>query len=715
MKVIDDPDSGVVPPYDSEWFPYAGFNIVRSGWKRDSSVGALFTSPVPGAYGGYRSRSNNNVFGLSAYGQDLLVDDCTGHYMYPSSPIKVDGKDQFFHETIYKVPPPCSHKTYQVSAWTDPAPWRWHSSDRFNLMEGIYQGAYGNPPPFVSADQTYGNQQGDQGAPPAKEMIHGVSHQRLVLYDRHAGLWIVVDRMNSADSHTYDQAWLLPITPAGAPVFDPADITADAAKKTIRTDAKNFQPPTQFTKPVPKANLTMKQFYAGDLKYKQTPVPAKPRSDGRVEMYGWERVDSMWEGKGAQQVITAILPREPGKGPEADFQSIEELKGTDGADGFTAVTPDGSKVQFLSAPAGKTEMEIGSVKIKGEALLLSGDHGIALGCEAISIDGKDVAKPADDFEFEVGKGTLASSIPIYRPIAPVKMGPDVNVFTDTVDVTMSSQTPGVEIRYTIDGSDPTPLSELYQGPVTLKTSARVKARAYRPGVTKNPVQNSGTEATAISLAVFNRTGFTEPVTVAKDAAGLQARYFEGDWKNLWFDLGSVPVAASANGVKLWDFSMIPASNPPLGTAPAPRQKYYAVEYSGFLNIPEDGVYTFHAPHELVYPDTEPGYELKLELGMRTYTRAPRPTTYGLQEWYPSTRLHALGNWSVALKKGKQPFRLTFIDFRTDAAKKLNQPGINDYIWAGSTPDLKVSGPNLPEQPIPDSWCTYSPPTTTAAR
>jgi hypothetical protein len=713
LKVIDDPDSGVVPPYDSEWFPYAGFNIVRSGWKPDSSCGALFCTPMPSAYGGYRGRSDNNDFGLSAYGQDLLIDDCTGHYMYVSSPLTVDGKDQFFHEKIYKVPDPESHKTYQVSAWTDPSPWRWHASDRFNLMEGIYSGAYGNPPPFVSADQTYGNQQAEQGAPAANDMIHGVTHQRLVFYDRHEGLWIVVDRMNSADSHTYDQKWFMPILPFG-PGFDPKDITTDVAQKTIRTDKATYLTTSAAVKPSPKANLTLKQFSAGDLKYDQklVTIPPRPASHDQAGA-GWDRVDVTWSGQGPQQIVTAILPRAPGSGPEGDFQSISETK-EDSAEGFTAKMPDGGTVQFVSAPEGKAELELGPVKITGQALLVSGDHGIALGCDKISIRGQDVKKPADDFEFSIGAQGMADTIPIYRPIAPVQIGPDSNVFTDDVDVTMTSATPGVEIRYTLDGTDPTPQSQLYTGPVKLTKSTRVKARAYRPGVTSNPVQLSGTEATTVSLAVFDRHPLTEPVAAVKDAPGLDVKYFEGDWKTLWFNLDEIPSSAEAKGVKLWDLSVVPASNPPIGSAPTPRQKYYAVQYSGFLNAPADGVYTFHAPHEFVYPDTESGCELKLEVGQRAYTYTPRKTIYGLQEWYPSTRLHAIGNWSVALKKGPQPFRLTFIDFRTDKAQKLNRPGINDYIWSGSTPDLQVSGPNLPLQSIPDAWFSY-PLTTVVAR
>ncbi|MFH1499826.1 MAG: hypothetical protein ABII82_18595, partial [Verrucomicrobiota bacterium] len=73
-----DGDSSVKPPYHSEWFPYAGYSVMRDGWGPLDGYAAMFASPRPGAYGGYRSRSNNNVFSLAAAGQDLLVDDTTG-------------------------------------------------------------------------------------------------------------------------------------------------------------------------------------------------------------------------------------------------------------------------------------------------------------------------------------------------------------------------------------------------------------------------------------------------------------------------------------------------------------------------------------------------------------------------------------------------------------------------------------------------------------
>jgi len=705
LRAVDSPGSGVKPPYDSEWFPYAGYYIVRAGWDKNDAYGAMFSSPMPGAYGAYRSRSNNNVFGLAAYGQDLLIDDTTGHYMYPSSPIKVDRKNQFFHEGLYKVGAPAEHKVYQISAWTDPAPWRWLASDRFNVMEGIYRGAYGNPDGGPSKVGAYGAEEAAQGAPRSSDMIHGVTHQRLVFFDRATGIWIVVDRVNSDATHEFEQDWMLPIIPAAAAAFDPKEITADAAQKTIRTDTDTYRSPN-VKDGQPKANLTMRQFSAMPLTYDRQSNAGRTIGQGRILTYGWESIGAKWTGQGAQQIVTAILPRAPQSGAAGDFQAVEELSGPQGERGFRATAPNGKKVEFLSAPAGAAELSLGPVAASAEQLLISAGHGVVLGCKGMRINGTAVKVPSEDFEFAIAKGALAETKPVLRPIAPVQIGPDSNVFIDRQEVTMSSATPGVEIRYTLDGTEPTPQSSLYEGPFTIAQSSRIKARAYRPGVTENPPQTSGTEATATSLAVFEKQAPVPPVTPAGTVPGLTAKYYQDDWKKLWLELDSLQPKATAGVPNLWDLSLIPADNPAVGKAETPREKYYLVEYSGFIDVPRDGVYTFHAPRECVYPDTDPGYNLKVEIGDRAIPYGGRTTNYGLNEWYPSTRLHAQGNWSIPLKKGKYPFRVTFLDYRTDAAQKLNRPGIKDYIWSGVTPDLKISGPELPPQPIPQGWLSH---------
>ena len=425
-------------------------------------------------------------------------------------------------------------------------------------------------------------------------------------------------------------------------------------------------------------------------------------------MWGWIRVAGAWTGEGNQQIVTAMLPRAPGTGPESELRDVRQITAGHSGRGFAAVTPDGSMVQYVSTSEPDDELVLGPVRIRGEALLLCGRAGLALGCRALNVGGKPIEPPAVDFEFEVADAALARATPIYRPIDPVHIGPEQNVFTDEVEVALSSRTPGVEIRYTTDGRDPTPQSPHYRGPLKLTSSAVVKARAYRAGVTENPPQLSGTHATVASTAMFDKVPILEAEKYLKTKPGLQCRYWEDDWKKLWLGIDELPPRATGLAADLWDFSLVPADNRPLGARPAPRARYYALEYSGYLDVPADGVYTLHAPHECVWPDTNAGYELRVYLGRKIDPRTRWKV--GLNEWYPSTRLHALGNWSIALGKGPHPLRIVWIDYRTDAPQRLNRPGLTDYIWSGVAPELRISGPGLDRRPIPAAWLRHVEPT-----
>jgi hypothetical protein len=705
-------DKDADPGYTSEWFPYGGFNIVRDGWDRNDGWGTLFCSPMPGAYGGYRSRSNNNTFGLSASGQLLLMDDSTGHYMYPSSPLRVDGRNQFFHTGIYKVPPPASHKVFQVNAWWQPANWRWHASSNFNLMEGVYSGAYAEPADAKSVQGPYGTDQSQSGTMPRGAGINDVSHQRLVMYARDARLWIITDRLRSPGAHEYSQQWLFPLrAPADATIkenrtpasFDATKITADAAAKKIFTNEPTV-PVASNGKMVdaPKANLSLYQFSAMPLEY-SAKVEPRGKEYGYYLYYSRDRVQAKWKGTGDQQVVTIAFPRAPGTGAEGDLKSTKQITSGKSGLGFEAVTPDGKIVQYLASTLKDDTLALGNISIQGGALLREGDKGIVLGASRMAVGGKDVKIPASDFEFDLNGNAAPTFTPIYRPIAPVEIGPERNVFEGKVLVTLSSATPGVEIHYTTDGEEPTPQSPLYSKPFALTQTATVMARAYRPGVTQNPPQQSGTEVTVTSIAHFEKAALIRGIQTPRPNSGLNVNYYEGDWKQLFLRFDDQKPVASAKGVKLWDTGIIPASNPLVEKSGGSRARPYALEYSGFLNVPADGVYTLRAPDEYIWPATEAGYDLRVWLGNEMGKGVFRDRVVGKNQWYPATTLHAFGTWSVALQKGIHPFRVVFIDYRTDAAKQLNSPNLNPYIWDGATPDLKISGPDLKEQSIPDSW------------
>ncbi len=62
---------------------------------------------------------------------------------------------------------------------------------------------------------------------------------------------------------------------------------------------------------------------------------------------------------------------------------------------------------------------------------------------------------------------------------PLTILPQGGFYSGNISVTMAAGSPDAAIYYTLDGSDPTPLSTRYTGPVTRTLSTSVRARAYR--------------------------------------------------------------------------------------------------------------------------------------------------------------------------------------------------------------------------------------------
>ena len=63
--------------------------------------------------------------------------------------------------------------------------------------------------------------------------------------------------------------------------------------------------------------------------------------------------------------------------------------------------------------------------------------------------------------------------PVVNPVG--------GTYTDAQNVTITCETPGAEIRYTLDGSEPSTSSTLYTGAINLSSSITLKVRAFKSG------------------------------------------------------------------------------------------------------------------------------------------------------------------------------------------------------------------------------------------
>jgi hypothetical protein len=89
----------------------------------------------------------------------------------------------------------------------------------------------------------------------------------------------------------------------------------------------------------------------------------------------------------------------------------------------------------------------------------------------------------------------------YRIGAPVQapsVSPNGGVFTAPLSVSLETSTPGAEIRYTTDGSEPSASSAPYGGPFLVEATTTVKAKAF--------VVGSGESATTTVGFISNADG-----------------------------------------------------------------------------------------------------------------------------------------------------------------------------------------------------------------
>ena len=204
-------------------------------------------------------------------------------------------------------------------------------------------------------------------------------------------------------------------------------------------------------------------------------------------------------------------------------------------------------------------------------------------------------------------------------------------FIDEMSVELRTPTTGAEIRYTLDGSEPTRNSTKYDSPVILKKSCTITTRGYYEG-------NGMSRAVAYK---YQKTEARKAAQVEGAKPGLFLGYYE-----------------TPNNLKaLPDFkSLKPAATfvaANAGLERALRADNFALRFEGWFTAPQTGVYTF-------YLTSDNGS--RLQIGTDTIVDNDGP--HGAQT-------HC---GCVALLAGPHPLVLDFFQANDGKALKLEYEG-----------------------------------------
>jgi len=144
-------------------------------------------------------------------------------------------------------------------------------------------------------------------------------------------------------------------------------------------------------------------------------------------------------------------------------------------------------------------------------------------------------------------------------------------FAETIKVELKCPDQNAAIYYTLDGSEPTIASYKYEQAISVPNNTTLKAFAITNGQMTSKVISTSFEKISMLPAVQLNT---------QPQPGISYSYYEGKWR-------VIPDFSKIQPVKSGVQASIDISN-------KARDEYFAMEFNGYINIPENGMYTFTA-------------------------------------------------------------------------------------------------------------------------
>ena len=670
-----------LPKIVSDWMPYTGSYYFRGNWQADSQFLAMMA-------GGARGGSEPWLY---PYGWVYTYD-----YNFPllqALPVHVKG---YPPQTIHgreKGWKPGTKTSFLTNAEEMPEDFRWVSTPRMDFGEAVFEGAYQRFPDLRGDwDDTSLNM-----VFPLPEAIENMKSVRQIIHLREQRLFLIVDRISGGDGAKYELS--IPYKPAIS--VKKADFAkrADADKPALAAEKVSLFPLDRTDEPKTEGVLrTDNEVGPGMTIYQFADRPIRFRVD-REEKPDFGRYACRIGGEigiaeptirmltDADSLATVAVLSSREAGSEERIAQIVPMPKNEDFIGFRATMTDGTNISFAMSVDGTPKMlNCGSTRMMAKMLCVVKEKGGNIFGFYL---GAREGNHEYDFEFVI-QGITAQLTPILRPVKPVTFSPNRCVFAERETVTMQSDTPNVEIRYTTDGTVPTRTSPLYTGPITITETTEIAARAYRlredgtpyPAVGEDFAIN-GTTFTVPSFAFFRKEAYREPTAPPRHVLqqGLLYEYLEAPWWKLYASGHWLAAERTGTASRELDLSEVDTN------------AAYMMRYLGYLDIPADGVYTFHAPLEIAKMICSPSYDLRVYVDD--------------EEWSLSEFWHGQGTWSIPLRKGLHRFQVDFADART---KPWHRSGIWRFYprpWTeheGPPSDILISGPGMekPER-IPEEF------------
>ncbi len=250
--------------------------------------------------------------------------------------------------------------------------------------------------------------------------------------------------------------------------------------------------------------------------------------------------------------------------------------------GLYPVCPGTGEYQLVAPLFKEITVELGN----GNTLVIKADHPERAYVSDVTLNGAPVQRNFLTYEEIMAGGTLeyklsarpdpgrdnlsaGYSLTHEEVVCPVAILGDIILFPEEAQITLSTRTEGAAIHYTLDGSEPTEESALYTGPFTLRESAPIRACAFKEGMEPSFV-TSRTAHKLLFHAAADRTGMKPGCRYTYHAANFVAlRQIEED-------------PAEATGTM-----------PSPSIAGAPDEDHFAYCFYGYIDIPEDGIWSFY--------------------------------------------------------------------------------------------------------------------------